>query len=173
MMDETEIDRVCRQDPYIKRYYIGTFAVDEVPRQLMPNTTFVVNLNRRQDSSMGHWVIGSSLPFSPSTQLERSFFYFDSFAKPPPKSIKEAISSLSPQNVYYNDIVVQNPISMSCGFVATYVLALLSRGYSPLEIILQHFYDFAKHPFKNEARIQPAITELHSLKKRPILPSNR
>ena len=46
MMDETEIDRVCRQDPYIKRYYIGTFAVDEVPRQLMPNTTFVVNLNR-------------------------------------------------------------------------------------------------------------------------------
>ena len=85
MMDETEIDRVCRQDPYINRYYIGTFAVDEVPRQLMPNTTFVVNLNRRQDSSMGHWVIGSSLPFSPSTQLERSFFYFDSFAKPPPK----------------------------------------------------------------------------------------
>jgi len=170
-MDTDEVLRAARADPYISRFLVGVYSLNTLPKQLETNATYILNLSPDW-SSGSHWTALSTLFTSRVEDTQHpSIFFFNSFGLPPPYSIKESLRSISEDRVYYSDVKVQHFLTRSCGFITLHFLALVSRGFSPMDILLRHFFPSDREPFKNEILIQPVITELAGLKKRPILVS--
>lgn len=170
-MDANELMRVANVDPYISQYLDGIYSLNTLPKQLRVNATYILNLS--PDWSPGsHWTAISTLSTSQVGRRYPSVFFFNSFGLPPPYSIGESLRSVTTDCIYYSDIKIQHFLTRSCGFLTLHFLSLVSRGLSPMDILLRHFFPADQEPFKNEILIQPAITEFASLKKRPILVSS-
>ena len=44
-MNNLEIDKTLRNDPYAREIYAGTFALDRLPNPLQPGRIYVFNLD--------------------------------------------------------------------------------------------------------------------------------
>ena len=128
-------------EPRIRRIFAGVFSRDRLPRQC-PNVRpilFVVNTDRARGPGE-HWVC---IYLNPSGVGE----YFDSYGFPPyHREIKTFLRKNSRRYVY-NNVVLQEPFSQTCGYYCVYYAKKKSRGYS-LRQILSHFRTL--RPFFND-----------------------
>ena len=163
-MDENQITRVCLEDPLVQPYYFGTIARDEIPIRWPKVGTYIMNSQIREKPGL-HW-----LALSLGMEFPNRATYIDSFGRPPSGDIA---SSLVTQGfkVVYNDVVIQHPLSQSCGKIALLFLKLWARGYNSVDIVSKFLYDPVSDPFKSEALAESVIAKTSTLKKGRIIPS--
>lgn len=124
----SQIDKLMT--PWMKKGYLGTFAIDQV-KHLDPNHKkfgFVMNLDPSQKKG-SHWVAVFI-----DTRHDLSVEYYDSFGDDPPKEFLKNIKILIDRlgiNVYLkmkvNKIVQQHANSKNCGwFAARFLMHRLS-----------------------------------------------
>ena len=130
-MDGTQIDRTLRKRC---RNYIGTYAIDMLPRLMKYNYPVIMVINL-DDSSKGgsHWV-------ALAIGLDGRSLYFDSFGRTPPKLILEYMKYYSRYQAY-NDARLQSVISNVCGFYVIFFSLCMDRGLG-LNYMLKRFTTF-------------------------------
>lgn len=99
-MNTTEIEDILTRLPI----HTGVFAADERPACKALPAAYVFNLDS-STSSGTHWV---AVFLSRRGCAE----YLDSFGRPPTKQLKDYLSKYV---MVYNDKVIQDPFSTSCG----------------------------------------------------------
>ena len=155
-MDTQEIDRILRTDPYTSCFYGGTFPIDLLPRPVLSNRLYVVNLDESTKNG-SHWVqIGS---------LDCTLTYFDSFGRPPPPTIIDKVEG----SMVYCDIQVQSPLSQACGYHVLMVSLLEARGYPLLEILARCYRAQEREYLRNDAYSAQVISSFTSLPERPLI----
>ena len=160
-MNTAEIEAIMAADKYIAKINGGCWSIDTLPLPLPRNRLYVCNLD---PSSMpgSHWV-GISVLDTPSSST--SAFYFDSFARPPPMEILPQLLSTS-DCVFFNDRVLQNPLSAVCGQMTLLVLKFLARQRTPLEVMLQ--FPFSENYIKTDVVAYSVIQSLSGFKNKPF-----
>lgn len=124
-----QIDRFVCQDPYAGKYFLGTFAADQLPFESRSPFGLVVNLDN-SDQEGSHWC-------SIWVDSNKNASYFDSFGRAP---IGPSINAFMDQYLWdFNNKVFQHYASEYCGFYAILFLLLTSRGYN-LQDVQYLFY---------------------------------
>ena len=155
-MDANQITKVCLNDPFIQPYFFGTISRDEFPKNPPPIGLFIMNLDVRSKPG-SHWV-----QFNLGLEYPGRCMYVDTFGRRPPKEIVEILLSRG-WEIIYNDVVIQNVLSQSCGKIALLFLKLWSHGYSTLEIVTKFMFD-------DETSRQPFKGKISSIKRGRIIP---
>ena len=162
-MNGDEIRRVCIEDPYVRPLFRGVFALNELPNPLEPRGIYFMNLQPYLEPG-NHWTVIQS-----NIEATSICTYFDSFAQKPPPEIIENLFSQT-KEVYYNDGIVQNPLSQVCGHISILIAKYWARGYTTIEILTQHLYNSVRFPFINDVLAETIISDNSSVESRPIIP---
>ena len=128
-MNNHQIDKILNRNPLTKKYYKGCVPSDRIPYTYKYGFPYCLCVNTDPSYKDGqHWV--AFFIISP-TKVE----YYDSLGEWPPISrpIKNFIRKFS--QVEYNDGIIQNPLSSTCGLHAIYFLLQRCRGRSFIAII--------------------------------------
>ena len=157
-MNTTELDCALRSDPYTKKHYGGTFALDRLPEHLSPNQLFILNLSPSGHEG-SHWTQISTID---------GLTYFDSFGRPPPLEIVPKLLTAG-QTVYWSDQVIQSLISQVCGYHVLMVSFLQARGYNLREILTNFYHSDDEDYLRNDAYALRVISLLTTLKERPLI----
>lgn len=162
-MDSLEMEARCLDDPFVRRHYRGTYALDQLPSELAAGGVYCLNLDPSSRPGI-HWC-----GIANKVENLSSCVYFDSFGRPPPEAIRESLFS-NAKYIYYNDAQIQNVLSEVCGELTILCLMLLCRGHSLLDILTKFFvspdYLFINDPMAQEAirRMQRRGTTTRSKK---------
>lgn len=130
-MNTNELNSIFDADPLIRRYFVGTFACDQLPDpQSLPSTfSLCVNTDKSTSAYGGlHWQ-------SIFVRKGRCYF-FDSFGRPPKGLILKFCKNFS--HIYYNKVAHQAPSAVTCGAFSAYHIHMQSRGRSFASIV-DHF----------------------------------
>ena len=170
-MDGNQITKVCLEDPFINPYFFGVIARDEFPTaNIPPLGLFCMNLDKKSEPG-SHWVaicLGLTFP--------GRCVYVDSFARQPPIEVSHSLLKHG-WDVVYNDVVIQNSLSQSCGKIVLLFLKLWSHGYSTHEIVHKILFNDdedddeepSSRPYKAEALSENFISEISGIKRGPIV----
>src|SRR5689334_18280925 len=116
-MEGGVIDRVLRQNAVTRKYFLGTFPADKIPKPDRYPASLVVNMDN-SDKPGSHWVA----MFMPSSQ---TIFYYDSFGiQPSNKNIQKFLRAFD--HVERNTTTFQSIDSDICGFFVMYFLYFCS-----------------------------------------------
>ena len=129
-MNTSAITTVMKKHPHTRRFYIGTFPSNRLPRKPIPNTCFISNTD--PDTKPGeHWVAFyvDHLGY---------VYYFDPYGIPP-VSINHLyfLSKSSQGRWYHNSKQVQTLLSKNCGNLCINFLIESCRMRSPTAAIRQ------------------------------------
>lgn len=120
-MEGGVINRAMKKNPITKRFYLGTFPADRIPKVTSYPSSMVVNMDN-SNLPGSHWVA----MFVPSRD---TIFYYDSFGVPPyNKNIQKFLKQF--RRVEVNRTTFQSMISDVCGYYVMYFLYFCSQGYS-------------------------------------------
>lgn len=134
-MNGRQLTQRLLNDPYARRTFRGVFPRDRLPLRVNTRrpSAYVIN-TERQEGPGEHWVVVS---FDGRERGE----YFDSFGLPAVyRDIEDFIFHC--QSYRYNQHVLQDPPSSTCGLYCMYYVLKKSRGFS-MERLLSTF-----HPHK-------------------------
>lgn len=132
-MNTIQLNSIFNRDPIISRYFIGTFACDQLPDPTRLPTTFALCVNTDKSTSKYgglHWQ-------SIFVRRRRAYF-FDSFGNPPKGLIRNFCMSFP--HLHYNPIRHQSPSAITCGAYSVYHIHMQSRGRSFASVV-KHFVD--------------------------------
>lgn len=102
----------------------GVFFKDELPKNILPNKTYIINLEDSVDeygneNDGTHWVMAQ---ISQYPNGKKASIYFDPYGQPPPEIVKERFTKVSGmKSLPYTEKDVQSLMNNACGF---YCLAL-------------------------------------------------
>ena len=156
-MDTKTINKICKQDIFISKCFIGFFACDQTPKKFPEKSLAIVNLDEIKFAG-SHWVILSSIDDNRS-------IYFHSFGRPIKNSY--ILSSLKKRKkpIFYNKIVLQHPLSQFCAFFCLFFCYFLARNFS-IEDIMKAYFNPPKSIY-TDLLVKNFIKEIFSLKNTP------
>ena len=158
-MDGKELEAACMSDQHIKKYYRGIYAIDTLPKRLNANGIFLCNTSPIAHEGR-HW-------FCLHTLQHDVTVVFDSYGHPPATQIWTNLFSHG-KIVYYSDVRLQELFSQVCGHYVLYTCALWARGYSMLDILLQHYFD-PSETLKNDSLVHSVISSRYDVGDASIL----
>ena len=111
----------------------GVYSKDDIPKDLIKNKWYVVNMQSSDDGNGSHWITFYS--GSPG-------IYFDSFGVLPPMEILEVIN----KPYCYNHREIQNINTSSCGW---FCISCIDFCTNPGKSTLSLFKEFCNHFTRN------------------------
>ena len=142
MMDGEEIQDYMLKDPYIKKYFKGVYARDELHHLDVdtPNFTkpYIMVVNT-QPSYLGgkHWIC---------MWIDEYSEHFDSLGKPPLPTMKHFLTKMG--TYQFNQDQLQHPATNSCGHFCLYYSYYKCRGYSMKDILNKFNTDLMVNSYK-------------------------
>ena len=135
-MNGRQLTQRLLNDPYARRTFRGVFPRDRLPLRVNTRrpSAYVINTDR-QEGPGEHWVV---VWFDGRGRGE----YFDSFGLPAVYRDTEDCTLRHCQSYRYNQRVLQDPLSSTCGLCSMYYVLKKIRGFS-VERLLSTF-----HPHK-------------------------
>lgn len=128
-MNTYELEEYMLSDPFIRRYYGGVIAADQLPLIVHKPSIFIVNTD--PISLPGeHWIV-----LFMSTVCE----HFDSAGMKPRDEFENYLTAKGPTYMY-NDKRVQSFDTETCGLFCLFYCYFRCRGYKFKEI-MDMFYD--------------------------------
>lgn len=131
-MNSLQIEKILSQDPVTRKFFLGVFASDQLPRRMTHfPACFVSNVDKSTQPG-SHW-IAFYLP-SPD-EVE----FFDSYGNEPlffRGSISDYVSHFS--HVTSNPLTLQSPVTAVCGQFCIFYVYYRCRGKS-LKSFLSQF----------------------------------
>lgn len=119
-MTGAQIDRILFGNPLTKKFYLGTFAADQIPPLVNYPAAFVLNMDN-SDKPGSHWVA----VFVPE---KRRVLYYDSFGVAPSnQKIQAFLDSFA--EVHANPLTFQSIITAICGYYVIFFIYMCSMGY--------------------------------------------
>lgn len=112
------------QDPFIRRYYGGVLAIDELPIVVKKPTVFIVNTDPIALPGT-HWVV---------LFMDTICEHFDSAGFTPRDGFDIYLTAKGPRYIY-NDTRLQNINSSTCGLFCLFYCYFRCRGYSFADIL--------------------------------------
>ena len=127
------------RDPYIRPYYGGVLAIDELQYLVLEPKIYVVNTDPRSESGE-HWfcIFLKDIPE-----------HFDSSGFKPKPNVENYLFFHGPDYMY-NNVRVQSYTSETCGLFALFFCYFRCRGFSFLEIMNM----FSPNLYVNEAVVK-------------------
>ena len=123
-MKTSEINVILKNNPYTRKHFIGTFAADQCPKKLKPDTCFVTNTDPHQLPGE-HWV-------AVYIERDRNVYYFDPYGIPPVSIYhRELLKKSSDGHGSYNKKQVQNIYSATCGEHCVSFIIAACRSQDP------------------------------------------
>ena len=132
-MNTLQLENYMLNDPYIRQYYAGTLAVDELPLVVTRPCIFIVNTDPIALPGK-HWVT----LFMDKQLCE----HFDSAGFRPRKDFEIYLTAKGP-NYLYNNNRLQNYNTETCGLFCLFYSYFRCRNHNFKEI-LDMFYDNLK-----------------------------
>lgn len=133
-MNTSTINKILASNPITRKFYMGCFPADRIPRCRHFPCSMVVNLD--ESSKPGsHWI-------AIFAQSKHYVYYFDSFGLDAEGKIKEYLNKFD--YVTRQIITVQSIISDVCGYYAIFFIYLCSFGWPYAKI--KRRLDCAKNP---------------------------
>ena len=122
-----EIQEFMLKDPFIRRYYGGVIALDEIPK-VPKKSVYIVNMDPSHKKGQ-HWILiwYHDIPE-----------YFDPLGHFPSAQMQESLF-LKKSSFYTNTRQVQPPFSVRCGEYCLFYAYYRARGYS-MKKIMDKFY---------------------------------
>ena len=159
-MDTFQINYLCKSDMFIKKYFLGCMACDQLPKRFPDNSLAIVNLDPIAKTGI-HWIVCSSLN-------SKFSLYIDSFGRDISNSY--ILSSLANRGkpIWYNNEPLQHKLTSVCSQYCIFFLYLLSRKFSLTEI-LKKFFSNIDNPLKNDAFVRDFISVVFSMESTPPL----
>lgn len=129
-MNTMELENLVKQDPVLKKIFLGVFPSDKLPKSMTKPSALIINTDPSYKKGE-HWV---AVFFDAWNQVE----YFDSYGLEP--AVPEVIQFISKNVVKYshNSVCLQSLTSSVCGMYCVFYLFYKSRGYK-LEDICNMF----------------------------------
>lgn len=129
-MNTEQIEAALKSNKYTKRIFHGVYSVDRLPElSLNVPVACVVNLDG-SDKPGSHWVG----VYKDSTN--ESSEYFDSFGNPPPNESQAwRIQRFLGLTYKYNNELIQQPLTTTCGQHVIYYIFHKSKGRNLQDII--------------------------------------
>ena len=126
-MDTLQINSILFNDPFTKKYFLGTFPCDKLPSKTPREFSLVVNVDRSDQPGL-HWqsVFGRG----------DDVFFMDSFGNRPQGLILEFCKRFP--HVYYNAMAHQKPTATTCGKYSIFHIKQMSHGV-PFEDVVNKF----------------------------------
>ena len=123
-MRTEELEEYMLRDPYIRQYFGGVVALDQLPKVIKKPSMFIVNTD--PSSLPGrHWLV---------VFFTRINEHFDSAGFYPIKPIEAELIAHGPR-FQYNNTRVQAFHSETCGLFCLFYCYFRSRGYSFSQIM--------------------------------------
>ena len=132
-MNNLQIDQILKHDISTRKYYIGTFNVNNIPNKIYDRIALLI-VNTEEDlQRMGHWVAFAI--------IGKKILFFDSLAFHPVKFYRGKIAELF---LRYEKkiIVVSSPIqharSLTCGAHSIYFIHSIAKGKSHRRLMMEY-----------------------------------
>ena len=126
-MNTLELNEILFGDRFTKRYYLGTFPCDQLPKKTPHTFGLVVNVDKSHQPGL-HWqsIFG----------IGDTVFFFDSYGRGPRGLILSFCKRF--EHIYFNAMSHQKPTTSSCGSFSCYHIYQMSRGV-PFEKVVGKF----------------------------------
>ena len=132
----------------------GVFFKDELPINIQPNKTYLINLQDSVDkdgqlNDGTHWTMAQYVQYPNG---KKASIYFDSYGMPPPEVVKERFSKASGmKSIPHTEKDIQSLMNNACGFyclaLAHYINASMYRTgdlYTDVDDFIEMFDDLNK-----------------------------
>ena len=152
-MDTSQIDSICLKDPYLKRFFHGTFPIDLLPKCDIGGYVF----NLSDSSSMGtHWV---------AVYIENKYLdYMDSYGVTAPIQLKTWGKNYE---WFENGCQLQSPFTAVCGQYCIYFLMQRARGVAFNDILKK----FNHNNDANDKLVYDFVSKRFDLSRTPMINS--
>ena len=150
-MQSTQFEKYFNFFPYLKKYYVGTFAIDKIPLNLKQHHFFVFNSDT-SDQSGQHWLC--------CYKEDKIIYCFDSIGIDEQK--KQMLESFfkhfkGVKEIHFNETQFQTSTSATCGQFTIYFLVqksfnkdlsfqelleeIFQKDSTKNELLVKHFFD--------------------------------
>ena len=145
-MEGTEFQKYFNHFPYLKQYFVGTFAIDTLPKCLKQNHFLVFNSDT-SDKKGQHWLA--------LYKEKKIIFCFDSIGiDNNKKALLEKYCKIKGiHEIHYNETQFQLSTSETCGKFVIYFL--LQKAYNK-DLLFNNLLEdiFKESPIENEIVVQ-------------------
>ena len=133
MTSTTDLKTLAVQFPYLRRYFIGVYSIDTLPKKLSSYPAALIINSDPSHLPGQHWV---ALFVESKCVAE----YFDPYGISPIGQIYKFAQRVS-STLIFNKWWIQPPDSSSCGLYCLYFLVARSNG-TTFKDFLKHFKDY-------------------------------
>ena len=132
-MNNLQIDQILRDNISSRRYYIGTFNVNNIPNNINRRIALLIVNTEENVQRMGHWVAFAI--------IGKKILFFDSFAFHPVKFYKGKIAELFlryGQRINVVPSAIQHSRSLTCGAHCIYFIHSIAIGMSHRKLMRKY-----------------------------------
>ena len=139
-MNTIDIYRALAGHPITRLHFAGTFAADRLPRCVLPRPSICVANSDISSQPGTHW-LGFYIP----DDAEHTIEYFDSYGFKPTNKFFTRFLGRHSQLCVYNQKILQNLNSTSCGHFVRLFLLYRCMGFSIRSFVKLFSKDLAKN----------------------------
>ena len=130
-MDTLQLEYLFRRPHIVKNTMKGVFSRDNLPTQHTRPALYICNTDTTQYPGE-HWVI-----FFFPKEYHEPIEYFDSYGRSP-HIYPEFVKFIGHNNFVYNDVLVQQPLAITCGYHVFYYGFSRCIGESRLTVLKRY-----------------------------------
>jgi hypothetical protein len=140
-LSNTDLDRICGNDPLLRTAYLGTYAKDQLAAHVKPseNGFAILNLQSIGNDGSRNWGKGGSHWCVVYSVNPKWVLYADSFGFDPSKSTLAWMQATGKQ-MYQNSRDIQGLQSSKCGWFCVYLAHELLKGRSLADVVDNDFW---------------------------------
>jgi hypothetical protein len=120
-MNSLELKIFATRDAYTKKSFLGVFARDELPSNIIKYPASLILNNEKKNQPGEHWIA--------LFITKNNCYFFDSFGNRPQYYRLYSYLKKFSKKIIYNNQVIQDYDSHYCGHYCLYFLFLKSRGF--------------------------------------------
>ena len=150
-MDTFQLNKILSNDCFVKKYFMGVFAADEIPLNILTTPCILLSNTDVSSQSGSHWVCIY-------VDSEMEGYFFDSLGRSPKyykHNIFQKFLDTNCKSWTYNKIQLQSFYSSVCGFYCIAFAYYICRGQSITKFLLY----FTKNRFVNDLHITSFVKE--------------
>ena len=136
-MNTIQLDKIMKKHYFTKKIYIGTFAIDKLPKEVKYPSCLIVN-NQKSTQPGEHWV---AIYFGKNKNAE----FFDSFGNSPITFGLDKFIKKNSTKMTFNKTKLQSNFSLFCGYYCVLYLIYKCKRFS-----LNYFLNFFDKPIDND-----------------------
>ena len=137
-MDGNCIDKICKTDKLIRSLYAGVYSRDQIPSILEKNKLYILNESDSSDMIGTHWILISTARVKKNGEGILDFICSLGTKETKYKTLYDTMKKLC-DKIYHLPHKIQVDWSSSCGSFVIIYCYLISRFFSPPQILKNFF----------------------------------